>query len=57
MTRVQNKPAAAGFAVPVATIVVWVAGQCGLDVPPEVAASFASLLSLGAYVLTPAGRN
>lgn len=55
-TRVPNKPAAAGVAVPLATVLVWVAGQFGLVVPPEVAAAFASLLSVAAYVTVSAGE-
>jgi uncharacterized membrane protein len=53
-TRVQNKPAAAGVASPVSIVAVWVAGQFGLDMPPEVAAAIATLLVTLAYVLTPA---
>lgn len=51
-----NKPAAAGVAVPLSTVLVWGAGQFGLEVPPEVAAAFASLLIAGSYVLTRSGE-
>lgn len=55
-TRIPNKPAAAGVAVPLATVLVWVAGEFGLTVPPEVAAAFASLLSAALYVAVPSGE-
>lgn len=53
-TRVPNKPAAAGVAVPLSTVIVWAAGQFGLEVPPEVATAFAALLIAGAYWAVPA---
>lgn len=51
--RVPDKPAAAGVSVPLAAVIVYAAGEFGLEVPPEVAASFASLLMAVAYWLVP----
>jgi hypothetical protein len=53
-SRVPSKPAAAGVAVPLSTVIVWAAGQFGLEVPPEVATAFAALLIAGAYWAVPA---
>lgn len=55
-TKVPNKPAAAGVASPLSIVLVWVAGQFGLDVPPEVATAFAGLLITVAYWAVPADR-
>jgi hypothetical protein len=52
--RVPDKPAAAAVASPLAVVLVWVAGEFGLDVPPEVAAAFVSLLIAVAYWAVPA---
>jgi hypothetical protein len=53
-SKVPNKPAAAGVAVPLSTVIVYAAEQCGLVVPPTVAAAFASLLIAAAYWAVPA---
>lgn len=53
-TRVANKPAAAGVSTPASILVVWVAGELGLVVPPEVAAAFVALIASLAYWLAPA---
>lgn len=55
-TRVPNKPAAAGVASPLSVVLVWVAGQFGADLPPEVAAAIVATLTSLAYWVTPAGR-
>jgi hypothetical protein len=55
-TKVQNKPAAAGVTVPLSIVLVWIAGQLGLDVPPDVAAAAAGLLVTAAYVFTRSGE-
>ena len=55
-TKVPNKPAAAGVASPALIVLIWVAGQFGLDVPPEVAAAFVALLVSLAYWVVPAGE-
>lgn len=52
-TKVPNKPAAAGVSVPLSIVLVWVAGEFGLEVPPEVAASFSGLLIAAAYWVVP----
>lgn len=41
--RPQPKVAAAGVSGALAIVVVWVAGQFGVDMPAEVGASFATL--------------
>lgn len=46
--KVQN----AGIAGAVTVLVVWVAGLVGLDVPPEVASAFTTLVAFGAGYLT-----
>lgn len=43
-TNWNPKVQAVGATGPVAIIIVWIAGQLGLDMPPEVAAAFAALL-------------
>lgn len=53
-TKVPNKPAAAGLTSPLSVVLVWIAGEYGLDVPPEVALAFGSLLATAAYYFTPA---
>jgi hypothetical protein len=53
-TKVANKPAAAGVASPLAVVLVWAAGEFGLEVPPEVAAAFVASLVAFAYWLVPA---
>lgn len=50
----QPKVAAAGIAGAVAVLVVWGASIAGLDVPPEVSAAFATVLSFAAgYIKSP----
>lgn len=52
MAETTKKPtpkvAAAGVGGSLAVIVVWVAGVAGIDVPPEVGAAIALLLSFAA---------
>lgn len=43
--RPQPKIAAAGVSGAAATVLVWILGEVGVDVPPEVAAALATLLS------------
>jgi hypothetical protein len=52
-TKVANKPAAAGVAAPLAVVLVWVAGQFDIEVPPDVAAAIAATLIAGAYWVVP----
>jgi hypothetical protein len=47
----QPKVAAGGAAGAVATIVVFVLGQAGVDVTPEVAAALATIISFAAGYL------
>lgn len=54
MTRIADKPAAAGVASPAAVVLVWAAGEFGLEVPPEVAAAFVASVVAFAYWLMPA---
>lgn len=53
-TKVPSKPAAAGVASPASIVLVWAAGEFGLEVPPEVAAAFVAFLVTVAYWLAPA---
>lgn len=49
--RPVPKVAAAGASGAAATILVWLVGLLGVDVPPEVAAAFATLLAFaGGYL-------
>lgn len=52
-TKVPQKPAAAGVAANAAVVLVWVANQFDLEIPPEVAAAFTSLLASVVYFFTP----
>lgn len=52
-TRIQNKPAAAGLTSPLSIVIIWVASQYDLEVPPEVAIAFATLLATAAYYFAP----
>lgn len=56
-TKVPNKPAAAGLSSPLSVVLVWIAGEYGLEVPPEVAIAFGSLLATAAYYFVPAGKD
>lgn len=47
-TAPTQKVAAAGVAGSVTVIVVWIAGLLGLDVPPEVASAFTTVVAFGA---------
>ena len=47
----QPKVAAAGIGGSVSVIVIWAAGQFGLEVPAEVGAAFAALVSFAAGYL------
>lgn len=48
------KVQAGGLAGAVTIILVWVAGLCGLDVPPEVASAFTLIVATGtAYIKSP----
>jgi hypothetical protein len=44
----KNKVRAAGLGGAVATVIVWTAGQFGVDMPPEVASAWAALLGVAA---------
>lgn len=44
----QPKVQAAGAGGALAIVLVWLAGQFGVDVPPEVAAAFTTLLAFAA---------
>ena len=44
----QPKVQAAGIGGAIATLAVWIAAQFGVDMPPEVGAAVAALLSLAA---------
>lgn len=50
-TRIHSKVAAAGIGGAVATVLVWVAEMAGLEVTPEVAAAFATIVAFGAGYL------
>lgn len=56
-SKVPNKPAAAGVSSPLSIVLVWIAGEYGLVVPPEVAVAFGALLASFAYWLTPAKES
>ena len=56
-TKVPAKPAAAGVASPASILVIWIAGQFGLEVPPEVAAAFVAFLVTVAYWVAPARES
>lgn len=47
----QPKVVAGGVAGALTIVLVWVAGQFGLDVPPEVASAFTVLVSFAAGYL------
>lgn len=47
------KVAAGGAAGAAVTVIVFVAGQLGLEVPPEVAAALVTLISTGAGYFKP----
>lgn len=53
-TRIPDKPAAAGLTTPLSVVIIWVAGEYGLEVPAEVAIAFATLLAYAAYFFTRA---
>lgn len=53
-TRKIGSGAAAGF---VTVIVVWIASQAGVDIPPEVASAFTGLLTIGTGYLVPEKPN
>jgi len=42
------KVQAAGLAGGITVILVWIAGMFGLDVPPEVASAFTTIIATGA---------
>lgn len=42
-----RKVTAAGIGVPASIVVVWIVGLFGIEMPPEVAAAVASLISTG----------
>lgn len=52
----EPKVAAGGAAGAVTVLVVFIAGQLGLEVPPEAAAALTTLLAFGAGYLTPRGK-
>ena len=47
----EKKIAAAGIAGAIATCLVWLTGQFGVDMPADVGAAFASLICVGAGYL------
>ena len=49
--------AGAVIAVTSFSVLVWIAGEFGLDVPPEVATAFAALLITAAYWVVPEGTR
>lgn len=50
MDSPDTKVKAAGASAAAAIVVVWIAGQAGLDMPPEVGAGIATLLAfVGGY--------
>lgn len=51
--RPVPKVAAAGIGGAIAAVLVWIAHVSGLDMPPEVAAAFATIVSFGAGYLQP----
>ena len=46
--NVNPKVAAGGVAGAVTILLVWIASMAGLDVPPEAASAFTSLVAFGA---------
>lgn len=46
--KVTAASSAAGGSMPLAIIVVWLLGQIGIQVPPEIGAAIASLVSAAA---------
>jgi len=51
----KRKVQAGGAAGAATVILVWAAGAAGLDVPPEVASAFTTLIAAAAGWLTPEG--
>lgn len=49
--KVTAASSAAGGSMPFAIIIVWLLGQIGIDVPPEIGATIASLVSAAAAFL------
>ena len=52
-----SKVASGAAAGNVAVILLWIAAEANLDVPPEVAGAFAALLSLAVAYLVPEGTK
>lgn len=52
-----NKVAAAGAAGALSVLIVFIAGQLGLEIPPEAAAAITTLLSFGAGYMRLEGRS
>lgn len=50
------KVQAAGAAGAVTVILVWIVGLLGVDIPPEVASAFTTLIAAAAGWLTPQNR-
>lgn len=55
-TNVQQKAEGMGVAGAIAVIIVWVTGEFGLDVPPEVAAGLTTVLATIAAYIVRTGR-
>lgn len=53
----KPKVAAAGGAGAAATLIVFIAGQFGLDITPEAAAAIATLLAFAGGYITKEGQN
>jgi hypothetical protein len=56
VSKVPNKPAAAGVTSPAAVVLVWILGEYGVELPPEVAAAVVSLLTALAYWAVPSSE-
>lgn len=49
----QRKVQAGGLAGAITVVLVWIAGTAGVDVPPEVASAFTTIISVGVGWLIP----
>lgn len=48
MNNIHNKVAAGGAAGAVTVVIVWLLGFANVDVPPEVASAFTTIITFGA---------
>ncbi len=48
--KVTAASSAAGGSMPLAIVVVWLLGQAGVQVPPEIGAAIASLVMLRSFM-------